>query len=155
MNPLAFWSGALFALLGAIALVRAVRNLGLAKRSRSWPGVTGRIESIRLWGGRRVDGEMREVEHLTVEYRYAFQGRTYRGTAPALYTVVYPMTVELASRFEARRDVEVRVDPDRPARAVLIPGTHPEKPYSDVILAGTGLVLGLALMAAAGSGLLT
>ncbi len=155
MISLAFWFGALFVLIGSITLVRAIRNLGLARRSRSWPTVPGRIDSLRLWGGRRVDGEMRDVEHLAVDFRYSFQGRTHRGTAPALYTVVYPRTVELARRLEAGSDVEVHVDPDRPDRAVLIPGVHPEKPYSDVILAASGLVIGLVLMASAWTGVLT
>lgn len=155
MNSLAFWFGAVFVLFCAILLVRAIRKLGLARRSRSWPTVPGRIDAVRLWGSRRVDGEMREVEHLAVDFRYSFQGRTHRGTAPALYTVAYPRTVEWARRFEAGADVEVHVDPDRPARAVLVPGLHPEKPYSDVILAASGLVLGLALVGSAWTGLLT
>ncbi|MBY6205266.1 DUF3592 domain-containing protein [Halomonas denitrificans] len=155
MNSLPFWFGAVFVLVGTMALIRAVRNLGLAERSRTWPTVPGRIESVRLWGGRRIDGEMREVEHLAVDFRYSFRGRTHRGTAPALYTVVYPRTVEWARRFEAGAGVDVHVDPDRPDRAVLVPGPHPEKPYSDVVLAASGLMLGLALVASAWVGLLT
>lgn len=155
MNSFAFFGGMVFALAGAAALVLAIRRLRRARRSLSWPTVPGRIESVNLWGRRRVDGEMREVERLSVDFRYSFDGQVHRGAEVAMYTVVYPATVELAERFEAAQEVDVHVDPDRPSSAVLVAGPHPEKPYSEVILAASGLVIGAAVAISAALGMLS
>ncbi len=81
-----------------------------------------------------------------MEYVYEVHGKPYTGTAPTFYTLVYPETVNFATRFPKNSEVSVHYDTGNPADSVLIPGPKQgNKRYSDIILAGVGLVVAVSI----------
>lgn len=148
MNVLPLGAGLLFSVGSAALLVRSVRALARARSSQSWPRADGRIresEAVRFQSTSRH-------RTLFVTYEYAVGGATFEGTRVAFYTLTGDEARTLARRHADSPEVPVFYDPENPAESTLIPGPRAEKPYSDVLIAGIGLVVGLALMGAAAAG---
>lgn len=138
--------GAGFALFCTWMLINALRGYKKSLASKDWPNVNGKILELRLWGKRNVDGEMRDVEKLSIEYSYDVQGVSHKGNTAAFYTLVYPETVDFASNHPKNSDATVYYQPTNPAESVLVPGPRPgNKRYSDILLASFGLVVSLSI----------
>jgi hypothetical protein len=138
--------GLLFAAFSALMLRLALRNLSQATASLDWSSTAGTLVEARLWGTRNVDGKMVPAEHLVAEYRYEVSGQDYRGTAVAFYTLVYPETTEFVAAHPIGPSITVHYNPDAPAQSVLIRGPRPgPKRNGELILAGLGLMIGLAV----------
>lgn len=138
-------AGLALALFSVYMLRHAITSYKSAVASRSWPTTDGQLADIRLWGKRNIGGEMKEAEKLAVTYTYEINGRKFTGKSVAFYTLVYPKTLEFAERYGSERDVTVHFNPRDPSESVLVPGLNPEKPYSDLIMAALGLVMGLVI----------
>ncbi|GAA5214671.1 DUF3592 domain-containing protein [Corallincola platygyrae] len=123
----------------------AFKNYKKAKDSESWNAVTGILENVELWGTRRVDGEMLPVEKIRVKYSYTVGRGKYMGSTVAFYTIHYPETVNFYQAHEQGKPISVRFNPERPDESVLIPGRHPIKPYSELILAGIAVAIGVCV----------
>jgi len=120
----------------------ACSKFAVAKESRYWRQTRGRMLSTELWGLRNVDGAMRDVERLSIRYAYEVDGHRYESSRVAFFTVIYPETVQFAEKYPAGSAVSVRFDPRDPSNATIIPGLNPAKPYSDIVLAGLGVLVG-------------
>ena len=137
--------GAAFAIFSAYLLKHAITSYRRGKASLTWPSVDGRMTAVRLWGLRRVDGKMRDVERLAVEYVYEVNGTRYTGASAAFYSLVYPETADFAERHPVESSVRVFHDPADPTLSVLTPGPRRDKPFSDFILAALGLLVGIGV----------
>lgn len=144
--------GLALAVFGLYLLAHAWGNYKKAKASVSWPSANGQMIDVRLWGLRNINGQMIDAERLAVEYQYMVKGRSYTGTAPALYTLMYPETLDFAKNHPVGAGVMVRYNPKKPGESVVTPGLRKDKPYSDLILAGVAVVLGTAVAVFAGMG---
>ena len=134
-----------FAILGAYFLRHALHGYRKALASHNWPSARGELVEVRLWGTRRVNGEMRAAKNLSVQYEYEVNEKSHSGTALAFYTLVYPATYDFAQTHPEKSSVDVVYNPQDPSESVLIPGLNKEKPYSDLILAGLGIIVGIAI----------
>ena len=138
--------GTFFALFCLWLLRHALADLHKADNSMGWPKVTGQMLKVNLWGTRNIDGEMKPVDKLSVEYEYDVDGKRHSSTRVAFYTLVYPETVQFAEKHPEQHEVEVFYSPKDPSEAVLLRGAKAEnKRYSDVILASLGLLIGVAI----------
>jgi len=140
-----FIAGIAFALFGIYMLIHAMTGYRKALASSSWPSVNGILTDVRLWGLRRIDGEMKDVEKLIVEYDYEVSGQKYTGRSPTFYTLVYPETLEFAQRHPAGSNIKVHYNPEDPSESVLITGVKKNKPYSDLILGALGVITGAVI----------
>ena len=124
----------------------ALKNLTQADASSRWPNVEGRMISVTLWGKRNVNGEHKDVEHLSVKYGYEVDGMRYEGSQVGFYTLVYPETVAFAERHPSNSKVTVFYHPTNPQCAVLTPGAKGNnKRYSEVILASLALLVAIMI----------
>lgn len=106
-------------------------------------------------GRRNVDGEMKDVERLTVRYRYSVGGEPLTGHSVTFYTLVYPETVAFAESHPEGSTIPVHYNPERPGESVLRPGPRPGyKRFSDLILAGLGILAGAGVAAGGWFGVL-
>ena len=129
-------------LLFCIYMLRhALKNHRSAKASNDWPSVTGALTELQLWGKRRINGEMVDSENLIVQYQYEVNGKKFVGRRVAFYTLHYPETVDFAKRYPQGSRVSVFYNPQNPAESVIVPGLHPQKPNSEIWLAGVGVVV--------------
>lgn len=129
-------------------------NYKNALASESWPSVNGRLTDVRLWGKRRIDGEMKEAEKLIVEYEYEIDGLKYTGTSATFYTLVYPETLEFFKHYPKGSDVKIYYNPKDPVESVLIPGLKKNQPYSEFILGGLGIAVGAVIAALGWAGII-
>lgn len=138
--------GAGSALFCTWMLINALHGYKKSLASRGWPSVNGKLLKLELWGKRNVDGEMRDVERLSIEYSYDVHGVNHKASTAAFYTLVYPETVDFASNHPESSEVTVYYQPTNPAESVLVPGPKPgNKRYSDILLASFGLVVSLSI----------
>ena len=141
-----FIVGALSTVFCTWMLFHAFCSYKKALASKDWPSVKGKINEIELWGKRNVDGQMQEVEKLSIEYFYEVHGKAYKGTTAAFYTLMYPETVNFKKNYPVNSEVSVYYETNNPAESVLIPGPRPgNKRYSDIILASIGLVVSVSV----------
>lgn len=129
-------------LLFCIYMLRhALINHRSAKASNDWPSVTGALTELQLWGKRRINGDMVDSENLSVQYQYEVNGKKFAGRRVAFYTLHYPETVDFAKHYPQGSRVSVFYNPQNPAESVIVPGLHPQKPNSEIWLAGVGVVV--------------
>lgn len=124
----------------------ALRNYARAKASNNWASITGEIVRIELWGKRKIDGKMVDSEHVRVVYKYCVNDETFSGNKAAFYTLHYPETLEFVKRYPQGSIVPVFYNPKAPEESVILPGLHPQKPNSEIWLAGIGVVISLAVL---------
>ena len=107
----------------AIAIGWHLRTLLLARASLEWPVVSGRVLAAFL---DEVDSDRQgDRFYPRVRYRYSVRGREYEGTRlwfRTLPSADYSASLALIRDIRAGQEVEIRFDPGRPERAVLIPG---------------------------------
>jgi len=143
---LPFIVGSIFTVFSLWILKHAITNFRTARQSESWPSVTGRLVTVELWGTRNVDGVMKPVERLSIQYDYQVDGHIHTGKNVAFYTLVYPETVQFAENHPENSDVRVYYSPETPSNSVFIPGVKGDnKRYSEIILASMALTVGIAI----------
>lgn len=136
-------------------LRHAIRNYRNAQASEVWPSVDGELVKLKLWGKRNVDGQIKEVENLSLKYKFTVAGNEYTGTNVAFYTLVYPETVEFAEGRSEKSQVTVYFNPDNPVESVLMPGLKGDnKRYSEFILGTVGLFISIAITIAGALGVI-
>lgn len=146
---------ALFTLWCLWLFKSALSKYGVAKASQNWPHTQGLIMAVELWGLRNIGGTMQDVERLTIKYSYEVNGQKYESTRIAFFTIIYPETLHFAQAHPVGSDLPVWFNPKNPAESVVIPGLNPAKPYSDIIIAGFGLVVGFGVTVGVYSGLIS
>ncbi|MEM9000261.1 MAG: DUF3592 domain-containing protein [Bacteroidota bacterium] len=148
-----FVVGVGFSMFCTWMLLYSLRRYKKSLASINWPTAQGVILEVRLWGKRNVRGEMLDLEKLSIKYSYAVQETAYQGTTPAFYTLVYPETVDFANNHPENSKIKVYYRPENPAESVLIPGPRQgNKRFSDILVAGLGLMIAaiIALLGALG-----
>ncbi len=133
---------------------QAVLVFKKAKESRHWPATEGVLTDVRLWGKRRINDEMIDSEYLSVSYEYDIDGVQYSGSEVAFFQLHYPETIEFVKAKPKGAQVQVSYNPKDFKESVLVPGTHPTKPYGGLILAFLGVTVSGAVSAAAWLGIL-
>lgn len=105
---------ALFVVCGAYFLLGYLSHSAIVRAAAEWPLAPGEIESsiyiertTRMAGGERI------------LYRYDVEGQTYRSRRTIYGGVSGAEGRALASRYQAGQAVEVLVNPDNPADAML------------------------------------
>ena len=146
---IAFCSGLIFTLFGLYMLRHAITQHRKAVASLKWPAIKGEMLEVHLWGKRNIGGEIKEVNNLVVEYSYEAGGSLHKGSNATYYTLMYPDTVEFAEAHPAGAKVDIHYDPHKPGDSVVIPGPRESKPYSDLLLGGVGILIGLMVMISA------
>lgn len=141
MNIIYFLVALVFLLFCIYMLRHALINHRSAKASNDWPSVTGALTELQLWGKRRINGEMVDSENVSVQYQYEVNGNKFAARRVAFYTLHYPETVDLAKRYPEGSRVSIFYNPKNPAESVIVPGLHPQKPNSEIWLAGVGVVI--------------
>lgn len=141
MNTTYFLVAVGFLLFCIYMLRHALINHRNARASNDWAFVTGALTELRLWGKRRINGEMVDSENLSVQYQYEVNGKNFTGSRAAFYTLHYPETIDFAERYPQGSRVSVFYNPQNPAESVIVPGLHPQKPNSEIWLAGVGVVV--------------
>ena len=140
--------GLVFSVFCCWMLLHALRNLRNASASSKWPSVRGQMTKVDLWGMRNVGGEQIPVEKISVKYEYRLKDKRYTGTQISFFTLVYPATVVFAKDHPESAEVPVFYNPDKPEESVLVVGKNKgNKAYSDVILAGIGLLVSAGVLA--------
>ena len=141
------------ALIASLYFLRVgLSRLSTAKASVNWPSVSGEIIELAIWGKRLIEGDMRDADHLRVEYRYSVDGRQHVCGELANYTLVYPETYEFAQSYPRGSAVQVHYNPESPDQAVLIKGPRENKPYSDLFIASLAGLVSLSVAASFGFG---
>ena len=135
-----------FTLFGLYMLRHATRSYGRAVQSLTWPSVDGKLVRVDLWGNRNIDGEAVASKHLSIEYEYHVDEVLYEGEVVAFYTLMYPETLVYANKHPVNSNVMVYYDPENPINSVLIPGLRKDMPYSDLIIAGLGIITGVGVV---------
>lgn len=141
MNTTYFLVALGFLLFCIYMLRHALINHRNAKASHDWISTNGKIAELQLWGKRRVDGKMVDCENLSIKYQYDVNGKAFTGNRSAFYTLHYPETVDFSKRYPQGAAVPVFYNPQNPAESVIVPGLHPQKPNSEIWLAGFGVVI--------------
>lgn len=144
MNTTYFLVALGFLLFCIYMLRHALINRRNATASNAWISTNGKLTELQLWGRRRVDGEMVACENLSVKYQYEVNGTMFTGDRAAFYTLHYPETVDFSKRYPQGAVVPVFYNPQNPAESVIVPGLHPQKPNSEIWLAGLGTVIMVA-----------
>lgn len=129
--------GVITTLVGVWILVKAVREMRLAARTRTWPTVPGCVTHAEV-----VSDDGSEV--FEVEYRFEVAGVRHRGDVLQFGHPQKSSAIdqELVDRYAVGTEVEVHYDPADPATAVLIPGGG-RKIYSRAGYAVAYLAVGL------------
>jgi hypothetical protein len=138
-------AGLAFLVVGVYLLNRSLTKLKVASASENWPTTQGTLTKIVLLQKRLINGEMRDAENLHVQYEYQLEGKTYQGSEPAFYTLMYPETYEFAQKYQTSEPITVFYNPESHEQSVIITGRHPNKPYSDVSLSILAIVIGLGV----------
>jgi hypothetical protein len=141
--PLMAGSG--FAVFCIYMLQHSIRSYKKAIESQDWPSVTGTLVLVKLWGTRNINGIMTDSERLDMQYEYKVNGVRYTGETVAFYTLMYPETLNYAKSHPCKSDISVYYNPINPNDSVLIPGLRKDKPYSDLIIATLGVMVGVSV----------
>lgn len=92
----------------------------LARRSRNWPSVTGRVEVSEV--RRDPEAILGTARHHHVRYTFQVDGRTYHGRRVRFggWLNTDPRSAgRIVDRYRAGQPVSVRYDPRNPARCTL------------------------------------
>ncbi len=123
---------------------RAWQSLGLARSSLRWSTVEGKLARLEVVQFKATSSH----RTLFVDYSYWVDGERLQGSTDAFYTLSADEVERFASGHERGGKVRVYLNRDRPQQSVLIPGPHPSKPYSDLILAGVAIVVSIGVVLA-------
>lgn len=137
--------GWLFILGSSYFLIHSIVDFFRARKSQRWPTTEAVMESVKLFGLRRVDGQMLDCLHIAIQYRYQIKGKEYQGDTPTFHTITYPDTLTFAERYPEGKAFRLHVDPNDPSASVVSPGLA-SKPYSDIILSVLGIAVGVMLL---------
>ncbi|MCL2914054.1 DUF3592 domain-containing protein [Shewanella corallii] len=143
-------AGIVFLLFSLYLMKQSLTSLALANASVLWPVVIGKILSVEVSKPQSTSNH----RVLYVKYSYQVDGQEYIGSRDALYTLTGDEVLQLEQQFAESSEVEVFYDPQSPDSAVLITGPREDKKYSDLILAGVGVVVGIGLILAGNAGLI-
>ncbi|MEO0914030.1 MAG: DUF3592 domain-containing protein [Pseudomonadota bacterium] len=140
-----FFGGVFLSALALYLLAHALKSLRQLDVSAAWEAAEGRITSAEFTAP--VAGSSGWHSFMP-EYTFDVGGQRYTGRRVALYTIAGQAEVQaLRERYPVGAAVTVHYDPSDPNEAVLIKAPPPGgKRYSDVVLAGLALAVGLALM---------
>ncbi len=135
------WGGLFFCALSIWLLKHAIKELLNYEPSKRWPSTIGKIEdheNIQLLPGRHRD--------IFVEYKYEVSNKKYIGAKIALYTLSRKEAKELEEQYSIKPRVNVFYNPRDPSESLLIVGGRKDKPYSDLIMAIIGLLVGILIL---------
>lgn len=118
----------------------SISDYKLAKQSRAYVSVRGRISHLHLWGK-----SASRKTRLHIEYEYSYKGKDFKGRRIAFYTIHWPQTEEFAAAHPLHSDIDIYVDQNKPSQSVLIPGVHPKKPHSEIYLSVFSVFISLVV----------
>src|SRR5437868_2422728 len=122
-----------FGVFGLIVLAITIASLREAAAMKRWPVAKGRVLSSKVeeyqddagsgkFGGARA---RMTLYRPVVSYRYEAEGRRYEGNritqSPGLNRGVPDFAEQVARRYAAGNEVDVRYNPARPSESVLEP----------------------------------
>ncbi len=118
--------------VSAWLLMPGVREFKLARASRRWPSVLGKVISANVIYQAPINTDMdshyrRGSYRPVIEYAYAVNGKNYRanhrvfGDESVAYTIS-SRAEAIVNNYPQEREVQVYYDPATPGNAVLEPG---------------------------------
>jgi len=137
----AVWGGLFFCVLSIWLLRHVIKELLKYEPSKQWSSTTGKVkdhENIQFLPGRQRD--------LFIEYQYDVDGKKHTGSKIALYTLSRDEAKKLEEQLSIQNKVTVYYNPKEPVESLLIVGGRKDKPYSDLILAIIGLLIGILII---------
>lgn len=137
-----FIAGIGFLLFSLYMMAHSIASFKKANLSQGWPEVEGKVirsEAVRFQSTSKH-------RTLFVEYEYFVGQQKYVGTQDAFYTLSGEEVLELARQHQENPRVKVYYDPACPEESTLTKGVAKEKPYSDIILSGVGIAIGVGLI---------
>jgi hypothetical protein len=105
---------------GTYNFIRTVQLVMLARRSRDWPWVYGKIVGSRL----SIVARVRDTRFVAeLRYRYTVDGREHEGERLNARPRIWGIAAEYArDNYPRGRRVKVYYNPKNPAQALLEPG---------------------------------
>ncbi len=113
----------IFLIVIAVTWVREAWCWRVGRQSVRWARATARVDHISIRG--RYDEDNQPAFYSRIAYSYVFNGRRYRSTRVSYNGVVsssYDAAMEPWTGIVAGSSIDIRVDPDKPSRAVIFPG---------------------------------
>lgn len=138
--------GGVLLVTGVVLLGAASAAVGVARASRQWPIVAGRVVRAELRPNRRAN--LLPGYRVLVRYQYTLDGEEYEGKDIAAGDFPHRSAnraARRAARYPLGATIGGRYFPQRPEIAVLEPGFSIDVLYLSV-MASTVLFLGIALL---------
>ncbi len=115
----------IFGGLGVFLLFPWLQNLQMARASKSWPSVQGRVASsdvVQVLESTDKDGKCHYSYPAVVTYNYSVEGQNHTGSRISFGGHSYTRkdhVQEVVKKYPAGKQVRVYYDPDFPVQAVL------------------------------------
>jgi hypothetical protein len=118
-----FFAG-VFALLGAVFTILAVRSRQKARAALAWPTVRGEVQSSQVREHSSYDSDDNSTStsyEPVVQYTYAIMGQPFESGKIAYGATSFgrKQAEQVAARYPAGSTVQVRYNPEKPSEAVL------------------------------------
>ena len=135
-------------IIGAVLLIKFVRDIMMGQKSRSWPVASGTViqSTMETYHDTDEDGSTSTTHGVKVHYKYAVGGQEYeswRRTFSEVRTSSMRRTQEILARYPQGASVDVYYDPADPSSAVLETGVGSSS-YIFMALAIVLILAGLA-----------
>ncbi len=149
MNWLPLIVGFVFAVIGVVFLVVALKNRKKAQESLAWPTTSGVVQSTDMQVHRHYDLDNRRTSYTyepVVEYTYSLMGQGYSSKKIAFGATGFNQrkAQEILARYPQGATVTVHYNPQNPGEAVL--ETTAKGGVAFIIAAVAFIVIGLAIL---------
>lgn len=139
--------------LGAVMVVKGLRQSSRARQTRSWTATTGRILESRVELLRAADEEGPARHAFVIRYAYEARGRPQESDQVWIGSATASMSEDPGSprrwveRFPAGTEVQVWFDPADPRQAVLVRDVPPAQVTATVVVGAALVAIGLFALA--------
>jgi hypothetical protein len=138
----------ILSIIGAVLLIKFVRDIVMGQKSSSWPNVSGTVIQSIMETKQDTDAEgfSSTTYGAKIHYKYLVGGKEYeswRRTFSEVSTSSMRRTQEILARYPQGASVAVYYDPEDPSSAVLESGVG----TSSYIFLGFAILLLLAGLA--------
>jgi hypothetical protein len=109
-------------IMGWFLLVNGIHTIWEGVASYGWPQVPGKVLRSEHVPDPPTSYNPNPLPYTRFEYRYVYEGTTYRGRQVDPQTPTYALPASVTERYPVGATVSVRVKPGEPKTALLEPG---------------------------------